>query len=77
MQDALWESLVTAFVYSQLDYCNGTLKGVAAGTIRRLQLVLHATARLVVEARSPRHTGLSSLAAFSVANIIQDSAFGE
>ena len=35
---------MTAFVYSQLDYCNGALKGVAAGTIGRLQLILHAAA---------------------------------
>ena len=48
-------SLVTAFVSSRLDYCNGILKGVAAGTIHRLQLVLHAAARLVVGARKYDH----------------------
>ena len=40
---------------SRLDYCNGILKGVAAGTIHRLQLVLHAAARLVVGARKYDH----------------------
>ena len=48
-------SLVTAFVSSRLDYCNGVLEGVAAGTIHRLQLILHAAARLVVGAITYEH----------------------
>ena len=41
-------ALVTAFVASRIDYCNGVLYGVAKGEIQRLQMVLNATARLVV-----------------------------
>jgi len=48
-------SLVTGFVSRRLDYCNGVLKCVAAGTIHRLQLVLHAAARLDVGTRKYEH----------------------
>ena len=42
-------SLVTAFIANRLDYCNAILYNVAAGTIQRLQVVLNATARLIID----------------------------
>ena len=41
-------ALATAFVASRIDYCNGVLYGVAKGEVQQLQMVLNATARLVV-----------------------------
>jgi len=41
------KSLVSAFVTSRLDYCNGVLAGVAQRQIDRLQAVLNAAARLL------------------------------
>ena len=40
-------ALVTAFVASRVDYCNAIFYGVAATTMRRLQVCLNAAARLV------------------------------
>ena len=40
--------LVSAFIASRVDYCNAILYGVSAKVTRRLQMVLNATARLVV-----------------------------
>ena len=39
--------LVTALVFSRLDYCNAVLAGLSASTLAPLQRVLHAAARLV------------------------------
>ena len=41
-------TLTYAFVHNRLDYCNSILFGVAAGRLDRLQSVLNATARLVL-----------------------------
>ena len=41
-------ALVTAFVASRIDYCNGVLYGAAKGEVQRLQMVLNAGARLIV-----------------------------
>jgi len=40
--------LVHAFIASRVDYCNSLLYGVPAYTIRRLQAVMNAAARLIV-----------------------------
>ena len=39
--------LVTALVFSRLDYCNAVLAGLPASTLAPLRRVLHAAARLV------------------------------
>ena len=41
-------TLTYAFVHNRLDYCNSILFGVTAGRLDRLQSVLNATARLVL-----------------------------
>ena len=48
-------TLVHAFITSRVDYCNALLYGVADGVIRRLQLVLHAAARLITGIRRYEH----------------------
>jgi len=48
-------SLVTAFISSQLDYCNATLYGVAASNLHRLQVVMKAAARLVTDTGKYEH----------------------
>ena len=40
-------AVVTAFVASRLDYCNAVLYSAAKTTIKRLQTVMNAAARLV------------------------------
>jgi hypothetical protein len=52
--DAL-RTVVQAFIISRVDYCNSVLHGVAADTIRHLQAVLHAAARLITGARLYDH----------------------
>ena len=42
--------LISAFVFSQLDYCNGILSGLLLATIAPLQRVQNAAARLVLGA---------------------------
>ena len=49
------KTLIHAFVTSRLDYCNGILPGVAAVHLRRLQSVLNAAAKLVVQKRKYDH----------------------
>jgi len=44
-----WRTLAAAFIASRVDYCNGLLYGVSSQLIRRLQMVLNAAARLVVD----------------------------
>lgn len=45
------KTLVHASVTSRLDYCNSVLSGVANVHLKRLQLVLNASARLIVRNR--------------------------
>jgi hypothetical protein len=52
--------LVTALVFSRLDYCNAVLAGLPASTLAPLQRVLHAAARLVNCLR-PRYHVTSAL----------------
>ena len=49
------QSLVTALVLSRLDYGNGTLVGLPAYLIRRLQSVQNAVARLIFRLRRSDH----------------------
>ena len=48
-------TLVHAFISSRVDYCNAVLDGTAAGVVRRLQMVLHAAARLITGVRWTEH----------------------
>ena len=48
-------TLVHAFISSRVDYCNAVMDGAAAGVVRRLQMVLHAAARLITGARRMEH----------------------
>ena len=48
-------TLAHAFISSRVDYCNAVLDGAAAGVVRRLQMVLHAAARLITGARRMEH----------------------
>lgn len=47
--------LISVFVLSRLDYCNSVLAGLPHSTIRPLQRVLNAAARLVVGLRMHDH----------------------
>ena len=49
------KALIHAFVTCRLDYCNGVLAGVAAVHLTKLQSVLNAAARLVVQKRKYDH----------------------
>jgi hypothetical protein len=49
------KTLVHASVTSRLDYCNSVLSGVAGVHLKRLQLVLNASARLIVRKRKFDH----------------------
>ncbi|KAG5857225.1 hypothetical protein ANANG_G00017070, partial [Anguilla anguilla] len=51
--------LVQAMVLSRLDYCNSLLAGLPASTIRPLQLIQNAAARLVYNL--PRHSHVTPL----------------
>ena len=50
--------LVHAFVCNRVDYCNGSLCGVSAGRLDRLQSVLNAAARLILNI--PKHAHITS-----------------
>ena len=49
------ETLIHAFVTSQLDYCNSLLYGVSKEQLSRLQSVQNAAARLVTQSRKFDH----------------------
>jgi hypothetical protein len=48
-------TLVHAFISSRVDFCNAVLDGTAAGVVRRLQMVVHAAARLITGVRLTEH----------------------
>ena len=49
------KALVHCFISSRIDYCNAILYGVSGVVLRRLQTVLNAAARLVVDAGRRQH----------------------
>ena len=50
------ETLVHAFVFSKLDYCNALLYGLPKCVIKKLQLVQNSAARLITRSRKYDHT---------------------
>uniref|UniRef100_A0A3Q3N5J5 Reverse transcriptase domain-containing protein n=1 Tax=Mastacembelus armatus TaxID=205130 RepID=A0A3Q3N5J5_9TELE len=52
-QDA--EKLVHAFIFSRLDYCNGLFTGLSKKSIRQLQLIQNAAARVLTNTKKLDH----------------------
>ena len=52
-------TLACAFICNRIDYCNGVLCGVTEGRLDRLQSVLNATARLVLNIPKFSHISLA------------------
>ena len=49
------EKRVHAFIFSRLDYCNGVFTGLTKTSIRKLQLIQNAAARVLTDTKKVDH----------------------
>ena len=49
------EKLVHAFVFSKLDYCNSIFTGLTKKSLRKLQLIKNAAARVLTRTKKTDH----------------------
>ena len=49
------EKLVHAFIFSRLDYCNGVFTGLSKKSIKQLQLIQNAAARVLTKTKKVDH----------------------
>ncbi|KAF7643635.1 hypothetical protein LDENG_00235900, partial [Lucifuga dentata] len=65
------EKLVHAFIFCRLDYCNGILTGLPKKSIRMLQLIQNAAARVFIRPESGSHHPSSQV--FTLASCLSKS----
>ncbi len=68
------EKLIHAFISSRVDYCNGLLTGPPKKTIKQLQVVQNAAARVLTKSKRSDHITRQSLHWFPVNNSIDFKA---